>query len=89
MVARKPKKPAPARPLGVDGARVRAAREAAGLTQMALAILAEVDGANVSAIETGRRDASSRKVAALARALNVSADYLLGLTDDPAPRGRL
>jgi len=58
------------------------------MTQMALAVKAGMDPQSVSAIETGRRDAYSAKVAHLARALNVSADWLLGLTDDPAPRTR-
>jgi len=89
LVTRKParKAPQPA-PLGLDGARVRTARERAGMTQMDLAYAIGADGGNVSAIETGRRDAQSTKVAALARALNVSADWLLGLTDDPQPHGR-
>jgi transcriptional regulator with XRE-family HTH domain len=59
------------------------------MSQMDLAAAAGTDPQSVSAVETGRRDAYSARVAALARALNVSADYLLGLTDDPAPRGRL
>jgi transcriptional regulator with XRE-family HTH domain len=48
--------------------------EAAGLSQNA-----------ISNYERGGREAGSTAVAALARALECSADYLLGLTDDPTP----
>ena len=39
----------------------------------------------ISRIETGDRALSADELARAANALNVSADYLLGLTDRPAP----
>lgn len=52
--------------------------EAAGLSQNA-----------ISDYEGEKRQAGSAAIAALARALDCSADYLLGLTDDPTPLGRI
>ena len=50
--------------------------------------LAERSGLSQNAIsnyERGDREPGSTALAALARALECSADYLLGLTDDPTP----
>lgn len=50
--------------------------------------LAERSGLSQNAIsnyESGERQAGSAALAALSRALDCSADYLLGLTDDPTP----
>jgi transcriptional regulator with XRE-family HTH domain len=50
--------------------------------------LAERSGVSQNAIsnyERSEREAGSTAIVALARALNCSADYLLGLTDDPTP----
>ena len=49
--------------------------EAAGLSQNA-----------ISDYEGEKRQAGSVALAALSRALDCSADYLLGLTDDPTPQ---
>jgi transcriptional regulator with XRE-family HTH domain len=48
--------------------------EAAGLSQNA-----------ISDYEGEKRQAGSTAIAAMARALECSSDYLLGLTDDPTP----
>lgn len=61
------------------GARLRAARERAGLT---LAQVAERSGAHLQAvyrIEAGKMDPTASRLAALCRALGVSADAMLGL----------
>lgn len=69
--------------------RLRAAREARGLSQTALAVRTGLNLGNVNELEQ-RRKSSVRAdtIAALAESLGVSTDYLLGLTDDPRPRLR-
>ena len=50
--------------------------------------LAEAIGATqttISDIENGRRTTTFDKLAAICKHYNVSADYLLGLIDDPRP----
>jgi transcriptional regulator with XRE-family HTH domain len=74
----------------IDGDRVRAARVARGETQAV--VVARLGGgmtnAHLSQIELGHRGVQDRTLRALAVALGVSADYLLGLTDDPAPAAK-
>ena len=69
--------------------RLRAAREARGLSQTALAVRAGLNLGNVNELEQ-RRKSSVRAdtIVSLAESLGVSTDYLLGLTDDPRPRPR-
>lgn len=65
-------------------ATVRAAREALGLTQGALAAAAGFASLQiVSAIETGQREVKAWELAKLARALHTSIDVLLGI-DEPS-----
>ncbi len=61
--------------------RLREAREAAGLTQEGLAILAHIGGGGhaISHFEGGRRSPSIWHLAALATALGRSTDWLLGI----------
>lgn len=42
----------------------------------------------ISTIESGTRGTTIDKLVALAHYFHVSADYLLGITDDPAWRGK-
>lgn len=64
------------------GARILAARNRAGLTQTALATaLGSGDQTVIAHWEAGRQIPSAQSLTALARALNVSADYLLGLEE--------
>lgn len=63
--------------------RLRAIRKERGLTQKDLAKKAGLRQATLSHIERGFAAPRADKLAALCRALDVSADYLLGLTDDP------
>lgn len=76
------------------GARVRQLRESVLMNQsgLATAIAKEVGKddftqGSVSAIERGDRLPSVPVLAALAKVLETSTDYLLGLTDDPTSVG--
>jgi len=72
--------------MGLLAERLRTAREAQGLSQTALAARAELNLGNVNEIERRqKRGVRADTIVALAAALQVSADYLLGLADDPAP----
>lgn len=69
------------------GDRIRTAREARGLTQVDLArVLGHVDGTTVSHYESSRRSPDVHNLAAIARSVGVSTDYLLGLTTHPPAR---
>lgn len=66
------------------GTRIRAARLALGLTQTELAAALGMPQSAVSGLETGRYLGDSPALATLirvARALDVSADHLLGIGD--------
>lgn len=69
----------------MTGERVRQLREAQQLTQRELADRVNMNHRSLSFLETGRSMANAQLVSRLARELNVSADYLVGLTDDPTP----
>lgn len=62
----------------VGGARVRAMREALGLSQDALAVRAGVSRPVISRVEAGSQDVPVGTLRLLARALGVSWDDLLG-----------
>jgi transcriptional regulator with XRE-family HTH domain len=64
--------------------RLRQARKAIGLTQKELEETSGIPQNTISRIELGKNpEISTRTLAALALALNISADYLLGLKDEP------
>ena len=64
------------------GVRVRKVRRAQDLTQEQLADKAHLNAITISRLEKGTAKAVyADTVAALARALDVSTDYLLGLKD--------
>ena len=68
------------------GGRIKALRtKQQGLTQDALAERIEVSRQAMAFMEQGRQKPSRDTVVSLAIALDTSADYLLGLTDDPRP----
>ncbi len=73
------------------GKRLAASRERAGLTQreLAAALGARYDQAMVSRVESGYKGLRFDGVVKAARELQVSVDYLAGLTDDPEPAARL
>ncbi|MGB7433212.1 MAG: helix-turn-helix transcriptional regulator [Ahrensia sp.] len=62
------------------GERLRDAREARSLNQTELARLANLQPAAIGHFENNRRKPSFANIRALARALNVASDYLLGRT---------
>jgi len=64
------------------GDRLTAAREARGLNQTELAKIAGLQPAAIGHFENSRRKPSFANVRALAKALEVSADYLLGRSLD-------
>jgi len=67
--------------------RLREWREKRGMSQRELARLCGIGDAQVSKYENGHTDPSATYLRIMAEVLQVSADYLLGLTDDP--RGHL
>jgi transcriptional regulator with XRE-family HTH domain len=73
--------------LDMFGARVKAIRQdRMKVTQQELADLMHAPRTWVSDLENGgQRGIAFETVARFAKALEVSADYLLGLTDDPTP----
>jgi len=82
-----PKKIHKAEPL-LRGDRIKAARVARGWTQKDLSEKSGLHVPLLSELERGSgRDIRISTLAALARALEVSADYLLGLSNDAKPRG--
>lgn len=70
------------------GERLKQAREAAGHSQTSLAELMNVQPKQLWRWETGKYIPEAESIIQLARALNVSADYLLGLSDDPTRAAR-
>lgn len=68
------------------GSRVRHIRRAQDLTQKALAAKAQLNVITISRLENGTAKAVyADTVAALALALRISANYLLGLTEKEEP----
>lgn len=67
-------------PLRFD--RLRALREGRGWSQRELARQSGVGDAQISRYESGLSDPTATSLKALAEALDVSIDYLVGLTDD-------
>ena len=66
--------------------RVRRQRMALGLTQTEFAAQTGIPIPNLSRIERGRQSLYVERLVVLATALNVTTDYLLGLSNDPAPK---
>ncbi len=65
--------------------RIRELREDRDLTQAAIADILKTTQQQYSKIETGKSDISGEKLRLLAKFYNVSADYILELTDEPRP----
>lgn len=63
--------------------RLKQAREQAGLSQHKLSELCEFGEKQIWRAENGKGDPSADHLGRIARQLNVSADWLLGLTDSP------
>lgn len=70
------------------GRRLKSVRETRGLSQTELGDQAGVPALMISHFETGARpSASAATLVKLANALEISIDYLVGRSDDPAPVG--
>lgn len=64
--------------------RLKQLREAAGLSQAALAEILGVAQSTVGMWENGKNNPTRAKLIQLANTFNVSTDYLIGLTDEAA-----
>lgn len=67
------------------GDRLAQAREKRGLTQLELAQELEIGDQQIWRYENGKTTPDGDTVARIAKYLNVSTDYLLGVTDFPVP----
>ena len=68
----------------ICGRRIRRRRQALGWTQQELAKVTRIPYPTLSRIEHGEQSMHFERMAALAEALEVSTDYLMHRTDDPA-----
>lgn len=75
--------PSPAFDPVAFGKRLRAVRQQRGLTQRHLGLYADVEEELISRLEGGRQAPSAAALVGLCHALEVSADYLLGLQEAP------
>lgn len=73
--------------LTVLGERLHTVRRRQNLSQSDLAMKAAVTVTTISGIESRGVDVRGSTLVALAKALGVSTDYLLGLWNDPEPWG--
>ena len=65
------------------GVRLKETRLKAGETQADLAEILHINKSRISEIEKGVASTTPEKVAMICQHYQVSADYLLGLSDDP------
>lgn len=65
--------------------RIRDLREDRDLSQAEIAKVIKTTQQQYSKIETGKADISGEKLKLLAEFYNISADYILGLVNDPKP----
>ena len=68
------------------GSRLRKLRKAAGMKQPELASLLDITPTQVSDMVRGHTTTSMARLYQLCEYFHVSADYLLGLTDNPEPK---
>lgn len=68
--------------MGDYGARIKAAREGANLTQEQLGDLIGVTGVTITRYEKNQREPRIKQIAAIAKAVNVPAAYLMGCVGD-------
>lgn len=67
------------------GERLLELRKDAGLTQDDLAVILNINKHSISSYERDKSEPPDVIKVAIARYFDVSVDYLLGVTDDPAP----
>ena len=65
--------------------RLKKTRKAAGEQQTELALAIGINQTQISAIENGKQGTSFDNLAAICQHYNISADYFLGLIDEPRP----
>ncbi len=65
--------------------RLKDLREDRDLVQKEIAAYLNIDQRVYSNYETGKREIPTRFIVALAKFYGTSADYILGLTDNPKP----
>ena len=70
----------------LSGKKLLELRKQNGEKQAVLATLLGVSTGHISEIERGNRATSAERIVLICEHYHVSADYLLGLTDDPEPR---
>ena len=70
------------------GQRLRSIRKAHGENQEALGVFLDVGKSQISELERGSASTTLEKLSLICEHYNVSADYLLGLTDEPKPYKR-
>ena len=70
----------------IFGQRLKAIRKEKKETQDDLALVLDVGKSHISEMERGNRTTTAEKIALICEHYRVSADYLLGLSDDPSPR---
>lgn len=70
------------------GQRLRAARKQTKETQSDLGAFLGLKKSQISELENGSASTTLEKVSLICQHYHVSADYLLGLTDDPTPYHR-
>ena len=70
----------------INSERLKAAREAAGLSQSELAERLDVDRNLISMAEIGKQPLAIKHLVKVCSLLGVSADYLLGISDNDAIR---
>ncbi len=66
------------------GQRLKALRKGKNEKQDDLALLLGVGKSHVSEMERGNRTTTAEKIAMICEHYRISADYLLGLSDDPS-----
>ncbi len=69
----------------IFGTRLKDLRKLCGETQQELAELLGVKPNQIGEMENGRKASTFAKLAQICEHYNISADYLLGLTDEPRP----
>jgi len=69
------------------GERIMLIRRRRRLTQRELAMRAQMSKTSLNRLENGLQSVYAERLATLARILDVSADYLLGLQDSATPLG--
>ena len=70
----------------IFGQRLKEVRKNNRETQDDLALILDVGKSHISEMERGNRTTTAEKIALICQHYRVSADYLLGLSDDPKPR---